>query len=463
MEKALSSPVEQQARYILENLPPEGLFAGHQWRISPFPFILSPDQVQELETLGRVLLQFYRAGNLLYRQSLSGKQPAWPAQWLDQGKPPALLDWARHDGFKNHIPRVIRPDLLVTENGFRITELDSVPGGIGLTAWLNRTYAQTQARFQPTSPSDPQTDADHGEFSWMKKSIVGGAEGMVEGFAAIFPPGPVKVMVSEESSTYRPEMEWLCQHLGSRFTVCDGNFTGIQAGDSVYRFFELFDLPNVPAAQSVLERAANKEIFLTPPPKPFLEEKLFLGLLWNRNLHNFWHQELGGGFFQRLKELVPYTWVVEPSPLPPQGAYPEINLTDWNQLKNLSQKERELVLKISGFSELAWGSRGVSVGNDLAQGQWAQAVDEALSSFDKNPYILQRFHRPRMIQSRWFDFEKGELKEMGSRVRLCPYYFVVGEGDAARTRLGGVLATLVPADKKVVHGMRDAVLVPCVV
>jgi hypothetical protein len=36
---------------------------------------------------------------------------------------------------------VIRPDILLTENGFSITELDSVPGGIGLTGWLNQTYA----------------------------------------------------------------------------------------------------------------------------------------------------------------------------------------------------------------------------------------------------------------------------------------------------------------------------------
>jgi len=35
---------------------------------------------------------------------------------------------------------VLRPDLLVTEDGFALTELDSVPGGIGLTAFLNRLY-----------------------------------------------------------------------------------------------------------------------------------------------------------------------------------------------------------------------------------------------------------------------------------------------------------------------------------
>ena len=36
-----------------------------------------------------------------------------------------------------------------------------------------------------------------------------------------------------------------------------------------------------------------------------------------------------------------------------------------------------------------------------------------------------------------------------------------GEGDAARPQLGGILATIVPADKKIVHGMSDAILAPC--
>ena len=51
---------------------------------------------------------------------------------------------------------------------------------------------------------------------------------------------------------------------------------------------------------------------------------------------------------------------------------------------------------------------------------------------------------------------------MPGRVRLCPYYFVIGEGDAARAQLGGALATICPADKKIIHGMKDAILAPCV-
>mgnify|MGYP001000195944 CR=1 FL=1 len=88
----------------------------------------------------------------------------------------------------------------------------------------------------------------------------------------------------------------------------------------------------------------------TPPPKPVFEEKMLFALLWNRNLAGFWRQELGEGFLARLKKLIPYTWLVDPAPLPPHAAIPELNLTDWQQLKTLSQKERDLILKVSGFS-----------------------------------------------------------------------------------------------------------------
>jgi hypothetical protein len=42
-----------------------------------------------------------------------------------------------------------------------------------------------------------------------------------------------------------------------------------------------------------------------------------------------------------------------------------------------------------------------------------------------------------------------------------PLLFVSGDGDSARPTLGGVLATINPADKKIIHGMTDAILAPC--
>jgi hypothetical protein len=436
----LQSPAER-ARFVRSKLPKEGLFDGHDWRISPSPFRLSPELATELEDLGRVLLQFNRSVNFLYRQSLAGKQPAWVAAWLDQGKPAELLEIQRNAIFKSDTPRVIRPDIILTESGLRITEMDSVPGGIGLTAWLNQTYSAT--------------NEGGGQ-------IIGGADGMTEGFASIFDDAPaVNIVVSEEAQTYRPEMEWLCEQLGERFKVRDGQFMDFKEGDAVYRFFELFDLPNIPNSKRILDAALAGEIELTAPPKPIFEEKMLFGLLWNRHLRGFWRQELGERFFQRMQALTPYTWVVDPTPLPPQGAVPELNITDWRELKAFSQRERDLILKVSGFSDKAWGARGVHLGSDLPTSDWAAAVDLAIASFPTSPYVLQRYHKPSLVEAQWFDFAQEKIVDMPGRVRLCPYYFVAGKGDAARANLSGVLATICPADKKIIHGMSTAILAPC--
>ena len=461
---SLTNSLADRARFIRSQIPAGGLFAGLDWRISPTPFPIGAELAKGIESLGRVLLQFYRVVNLLYRRSVEGKQPAWIAELLDSGKPHELIELQRSPVFKNEVPRVIRPDILLTENGVSITELDSVPGGIGLTGWLNQTYASVAqaSRLPGTEGTTPETAKNRRDAC---ATLIGGADGMIRGFETIFGDAKtVHIVVSEEAATYRPEMEWLASQLGSpRFKVQSPKFADFKDGDAVYRFFELFDLVNVPNAKKIFELAAAKKIRLTPPPKPIFEEKLLFALLWNRNLQDFWRQELGEAFFNRLRKLIPYTWIVDPTPLPPHAAIPELNLTNWRQLKTLSQRERELILKVSGFSEHAWGARGVYLGNDLSHEDWSAAVDKAISSFPNSPFVLQCYEKPKTVETQWFDFGKNDIVPMKGRVRLCPYYFVSGEADAARSQLGGVLATICPADKKIIHGMTDAILAPCVV
>jgi hypothetical protein len=428
----------QIADLVRSSLPQEGLFAGHDWRVSTEPFKLGEALADQLESLGRVLFQFNKSVNRLYRLSVEGKQPEWVASLLDQGKPASLVEIQRSASMKNEWPRVIRPDLLITDDGLAITELDSVPGGIGLTAWLNQTYSK--AGFE----------------------VIGGAAGMMQGFESIFgDASKVDIVVSEESSTYSPEMIWLSRQINpERFKVRDQNFSTISEGSSVYRFFELFDAPNVPVSGKLFELAVSNHIQLTPPPKPLYEEKILLALLWNRNLQEFWHRELGEGFFKRMLSLVPRSWVMDPAPLPAHAAIPELNLTNWNQLKQLSQRERDMILKVSGFSPKAWGARGVHLGSDLPQAEWAAAVDDALREFPDSPYILQRYQKPKIVDCKWFDFQTNAEVAMPGRVRLCPYYFIAGKGDEAQAKLGGVLATVCPANKKIIHGMTEAVFAP---
>ena len=421
---------------IRDAYPAEGLFAEKDFLISPEPFAIEPKFAKELERLGHQLFVFQRACNQLYLQSVKGKQPAWVAKYLDAGKPPELVEFSRSKQFRDHIPQVIRPDVILTETGVTIAELDSVPGGIGLTAWLNQTY--TQLGFE----------------------VIGGNTGMLEGFRGVLPDGG-DIVVSEEAATYRPEMRWVAAQLNARhapneWKVCEAETYQPQPGRSVYRFFELFDLPNLPRVSELMRGAADGAVRVTPPFKPFLEEKMWFALFWIQPLREFWRRELGDKYFTQLQQVIPYTWLMDPTPLPQHAVIPRLEIHDWREAGKLSQKERELLLKVSGFSPLGWGSRGVFVGQDTPQAEWQQLVEEALTTFETTPRIMQRFHKARLLEQPYWDRDTSELKTMRGRVRLCPYYFVANE----RVSLGGGLATIVPADKKLLHGMRDAILAP---
>src|SRR5688572_9123788 len=156
--------------------PASGLFAGKDFLLSPEPLKLDPALVEELQKLGHRLQLFQRAANELYNRSHAGKAPAWVADYMDRGKSPELLAFARQKQFRPNLPQVIRPDLLLTDHSFAITELDSVPGGIGLTAWLAQIYA---------------------EFGY---DVLGGGRGMLEGFRSIL-GDRADILVSEEAAT----------------------------------------------------------------------------------------------------------------------------------------------------------------------------------------------------------------------------------------------------------------------
>jgi len=133
------------------------------------------------------------------------------------------------------------------------------------------------------------------------------------------------------------------------------------------------------------------------------------------------------------------------------------SVSDWKVLASLGQKGRRFVIKPSGFSELAWGSRGVSVGHDLPQTEWAAALEAALASFHRVPRILQEFRKGRRVAVSYHDHVKDEIVPMPGRVRLSPYYFIAGD----HVELAGILATVCPLDKKLIHGMPEAVMAPC--
>lgn len=408
-------------------IPSGGLFMGKSWLSSPRPFPLSSKEVDEIRRLGHRLQVFLAAANSIYHRSVKGKLPNWISAYADAGKPDELLEIARNPAWRESIPSVIRPDLILTEGGFSLTEIDSVPGGIGLTGWLNEMYA-----------------------SW---NVIGGPTGMIDGFASLFPQG-ADILISGEAGDYRPEMDWLCGKLGAGFRVETAE-TYRPSDRAIYRFFELFDLPNIAHWK---EMAASGNA-ITAPMKPWLEEKLWLALFWSRPLRELWRRELRENHRDALEKIIPRGWIVDPAPIPHHAVIPGLEVSSWSEVGEFSQKQRELVLKLSGFSDRAWGSRSVVIGHDVSQEDWRSALNRAMESFSNNPYVLQEFHKGKLVRHPFYDRQTGEVREMEGRVRLCPYFFVPAAGK--EIQLGGILATICPADKKIIHGMEDAIIVPC--
>jgi len=459
-------------------LDAQPLFEAKTWQLSPAAWTITPEQAEELAAIGTACLEFYQALETLYLRSVGGRNllrnkpllAPWVADYLDRGKPADLIAHARDARNRGAVPPVLRPDLLLTDDGFALTELDSVPGGIGLTAFLNRLYAA-----QP--------------------GIVGHGDRMITGFhAALATLRPeltnplIALVVSEEAATYRPEMAWLAhqlQLLGKRvfcvrpealfplenslFIDHDGNPEKV---DIIYRFFELFDLPNIGSLRFILEAWQAGEVALAPPLRPFQEEKASLALFHHHLLQDFWHEHLTARSLKLLRRLIPHSWIMDPAPLPPGAVLdgPKVGgrqLNDWRDLIGASQKERDLIIKISGYHETAWGARSVLLGSDCSREEWQAGIENALALAPTNLHVLQTYRKPKRVRHRLY----AELQDVAvttkaglpsealakeGRLRLCPYYFVRDD----KAELAGALATFCPPDKKIIHGMQDAALLP---
>ena len=89
-----------------------------------------------------------------------------------------MINAQRAAAIRQCMPRVIRPDLILTgeenNHSFALTELDSVPGGMGITLWLSQFYSE------------------HGF------NILGGENGIRDGFQSLLHQGG-RILVSEES------------------------------------------------------------------------------------------------------------------------------------------------------------------------------------------------------------------------------------------------------------------------
>ena len=436
------------------------LFAGKTWRWSPEAWSLLPESREMLSSLAPAAVSFYRAIERLYLKSKENAKilrneellVPWVAEYYDAGKPDWLIEHAGNLAVRDLLPAVLRPDLLPVSGGMALTEWDAVPGGIGLTAQLGSAYLGEGA---------PSMVDDFGEALAHAASSFGGKQ------------ANMLIVVSEESETYRPEMQWLADELTARgFSIGvagpeeleitdEGVCRDGRKVDLVYRFWELFDWGNVPVMKDLARLVEDEKLVVTPPMKHFQEEKLSLALFWHHRLQGFWEENLKRDELELLRSVIPKTWILDPAPVPPGSTVdgPLVQgkpLGEWMELTKASKKERSLVIKASGFHETAWGARSVVVGDDVSSEDWTSALCAVLESFPQPLSVLQEFRKPARLEHPVFT-DDGSVESMNGRLRLSPYFFVSGD----QVQWSGTLATFCPADKKIIHGMKDGALMPC--
>ncbi len=441
-----------------------------KWKTSPSPLFLPPNITNQLNNIGTACFDFLQSIKKLYHSSKNNKSILrnkklilpWVAEYLDRGKTNSLLNHSNLDSFKNTIPTIIRPDLLLTEDQIYMTELEVVPGGIGLTSFLLQIYEN--------------------QFN----NLIGSSSKMLHGFYDSLTnlsrnktSPTISILVSDESQTYQPEFLWLANQLkllgknvycvnpktiyyeNSKLkTLINGKIIEI---DIIYRFFELFDLDNIPTIPTIIQAIEDGNATVSPPLNPIFEEKLSMALFHHYQLQDFWKESLPKHSFQILKNIIPPTWIIDAQPFGPNAMLngPLIEnkpLNSWNELTEAKQKNRNYIIKRSGYNKDAWGARSVTVGNDCNQETWTQSIALAINQSKTSPFIIQEFKKPKKILHPTYN-PQGEITEEPGRVRLCPYYMKNGD----HIEINGILATICPADKKIIHGMSVATFVPCAV
>jgi hypothetical protein len=385
------------------------LFAKYKsvpWLISPAWFELNAEQILELKKLGCLLYRFLRACNNLYFTNEK------VAKLVEQGKPEKVIAVQR--AFLKEMPCLIRPDIVLTEDGFKVTEIELVVGGIGMGSKIKEAYLSVIPPPKPFKGSIP------GSFLKAVKSIA--AKKKI-------------LLVPSFSSRYLPELKLFSK-------VCKRKGLDVEAMQPekvrknmrvamIWRLFEAYEWDKIQLPD---------EVPIYPPLKQFLEEKIWMALLYCEDHRNYWKTSLGKDF-DLLKKYIPPTWIIRENYLP----------MPLSELMKLGRKKRQYVTKLSGYSEKAWGGRSFTYWGEPSNRRWRGFLSTVMQN--NQLYILQQFQR-----SKKYSFPaliNEEIKQVDNlRSRLCPFYFRIGK----KVELGDIIVTLRKC--KNVHGATDSIRIP---
>ena len=358
------------------------------FRVSPEPLNLSDSQKKEITGIGTDISAYYMAVDALYRSDERVRD------LLNTGKPEMFLGDRPADYL------FIRPDLVITPQGFSICEVETSPFGLALAEVLNRGYVG--AGFE--------TMVD---------------DGTLPKYVQANTPVDGRIIYSNKTKAYAGQMSYLAEHVfsGENRDWQSDLVNDHTSSDSqnIYRGFYLSEAMKDPHVNMLLQNQMHQDGTLLPSPTPHLEEKANLALIWDRRFDAYFRQEIGPGAVTHLRHVVPPSWIVgqEEHFMPglPDG------ISSSTGLALLSKSKRAFVLKHSGFGENSSWAEGVTFLHEKSSEKAGAAL--AQSSIDTSGlHIVQEFRRGMKIPMEYIA-QDGTHSAMAARVRLTPYFSYV--------------------------------------
>lgn len=354
------------------------------FRVTASPFYLSKEQANEVGTIGVDITGFFHAADELYRTE------GVVHELLDTGKPDIfLLDRPAEYIF-------VRPDMVITEDGFAVCEIETSPFGLALADILNRAYIG--AGFE---------------------TVVG--EKVLETYLKASTPNEGTVVFSNKTKSYAGQMEYLARRLlsgaGRNWRSSIASDTDLNNAASIYRGFYLSEIETDPSIKILLDSSDSRGILSLPSHTPHIEEKAILSFIWDKRFEKKLKSQLGAASYAHLRRVIPPTWIVGQekyfAPGLPNGYESSADLA------KLSRRARAFVLKSSGFSSTSSWAEGV-----YFLGKKSAVVDEEMllkAAADKTAlHVVQAMRKGKDYRIQYT--EDGRQIPMNARIRLTPYF-----------------------------------------
>ena len=116
-------------------------------------------------------------------------------------------------------------------------------------------------------------------------------------------------------------------------------------------------------------------------------------LLARQLLRHSRRRELGDKYFLKLRQVIPYTLVTRSYALAATRGDSAAGDSRLARGSQAGQKERDLLLKVSGFRRLVGAVAESALGADCPTASGRNRIDHALTNFAIQPTILQQFNK----------------------------------------------------------------------